>query len=311
MPEHDAKMPDEPVLTIAGVRFVLSGITDVTAFAPHFQPFGQDAANADLDCHVANLGPDEALASEPPVPHKPWSFIVHDGRCQVTRRNQEGAVIWRITGPLAFERIAITWNPLLFADFIGHYERAWRTGMGLSVLGLRLHAHGGLILHGNAAEVDGHGILCVGISGCGKSTLAQLLEAAGATVLTDERPVLRQWPVPVAGMAPSLDFRVYGSPWPSSAGIARNVWAPLRRIYFIEHGETDRLTSLPARDAVRRLVHVMTIPWQDPLLLDPCLATVEALLRAVPCAVLAFRPTAAVVDLIRDDLRRITGGAHP
>ena len=176
---------------------------------------------------------------------------------------------------------------------------------------LRLREQGGLVLHGAAAEVEGQGILCVGVSGTGKSTLARLLDAAGATVLTDERPVLRQWPAPAAGRAPSAAFRVYGSPWPSSAGFAREAWAPLRRIYFIEHGETDRMTPLSPRDAVSRLIHVATIPWQDPILLDPCLATIDALLTALPCAVLSFRPTPAVVDLIRDDLRRPASGAPP
>jgi hypothetical protein len=52
------------------------------------------------------------------------------------------------------------------------------------------------------------------------------------------------------------------------------------------------------------MIHVATIPWQDPVLLDPCLTTVDALLRSVPCAVLAFRPTPAIVDIIRADLHR-------
>jgi hypothetical protein len=302
MPEQEVSIIDHHVLTIAGVRFVLSGSIDAKKFALFFQPFWGNGANADLNCEVSHLGPDDALMSELPAHDKPWSFMVRKGLCEVNRRSQDGETRWRIAGPLTFDHVTITWNPNCFTKFYGSYENSWSTGLGLSLLGLRLHAHGGLLLHGNAADVDGQGILCVGVSGRGKSTLARLLEGAGARVLTDERPVLRQWPPPAAGMALSHDFRVYGSPWPSSAGLARNTWAPLRRIYFLEHGETDQLTPLPARDAVRRLVHVMTIPWQDPVLLDPCLATVDMLLRNVPCAVLAFRPTPAVVDLIRKDL---------
>jgi hypothetical protein len=309
MSQHDANATDRRALTIAGVRFALSGLTDATAFPSAFQVFRQGAATADLDCEVSCHGPANALLSEPPAPDKPWSFTVREGRCELVRRGAEGEALWRITGPLPFERATVAWNPLRFAGFYGSYERAWGTGLGLSLLVLRLRAEGGLVLHGTAAEIDGQGLLCVGVSGTGKSTLARLLDAAGATVLTDERPVLRQWPAPAAGTAPSAAFRVYGSPWPSSAGFARNAWAPLKRIYFVEHGATDRITSLPPRSAVSRLIHVATIPWQDPALLDPCLATVDALLRALPCAVLSFRPTPAVVDLIRADLRRPAGGA--
>lgn len=308
MSQHDASASAPSVLTIAGVRFSLSGQFDAAAFPPPFGTFQQPETPADLHCRVACDGPDEALVAAPPVVDEPWSFAVRDGVCDVVRRNQEGESLWRIAGPCAFEHATVTWNPLRFASFYESYEHAWGTGLGLSLLMLRLRAHGGLILHGNAAAMDGQGILCVGVSGTGKSTLARLLDAAGAPVLTDERPVLRQWPEPGTGQAPGAAFRVYGSPWPSSAGFARNAWAPLRRIYFLEHGAADRITPLPPHAAVSRLIHVMTIPWQDPVLLDPCLATVDALLHAVPCAVLSFRPTPAVVDVIRTDLHRPAAG---
>ncbi|MFO7535675.1 MAG: hypothetical protein R6X19_08350 [Kiritimatiellia bacterium] len=311
MPPNNANALSPCGLTIAGVRFALSGSIDPAAFSPAFLPFQHSATAADLDCAVFSAGPDDSLAAQAPEPDKPWTFTVREGVCDLVRRNREGEGLWRIAGPLAFDRATVTWNPLGFAAHYGSYEQAWNTGLGLSLLVLRLRAQGGLVLHGAAAELDGQGILCVGVSGRGKSTISRLLGAAGATVLTDERPVLRQWPAPAAGAVPSTAFRLYGSPWPSSAGFVRDGWAPLRRIYFLEHGPTDRLTPLPPPAAVSRLIHVATIPWQDPALLDPCLATFDTLLRAVPCAVLAFRPTASVVDLIRADLCRPAGRARP
>ncbi len=287
-------------LAIAGVRFTLSGVNTAQAFPSAFQSFLDVRTGADLDCAVSCPGPDAGLASQPAAPDKPWSFTASAGVCTVTRRNEQGEVLWKISAPLAFDQATITWNPNRFPNVYGSYEQAWSTGLGLSLLVLRLREQGGLIFHGAAAELAGQGIVGVGISGSGKSTLARLLDAAGAKVLTDERPVLRQWPT--AGVAPSKGFRVYGSPWPSSAGFARNEWVPLRRLYFLEHGEQNRIIPLTPREAVSRLIHVATIPWQDPALLDPCLETVESLLRDIPCAVLAFRPTPAVVDLIRADL---------
>lgn len=294
-------------LTIAGVQFKLSGLCDVDAFSPTFQPFQVSDAKADLECEVSCRGPDDTLISLPLASDHPWSFTVCDNHCDIIRRNRQGEALWRITGPLSFERASITWHPLLFTEFYTSYELAWNTGLGLSLLVLSLRRYGGLVLHGTAAEVDGQGILCVGVSGKGKSTLARLLDATGATVLTDERPILRQSPFSTLGGFPSESFRVYGSPWPSSAGFARNASAPLQRIYFLEHGERDQLIPLSPSDAVSRLIHVATFPWQDPVLLDPYLATVDLLLRVVPCAVLSFRPTPAVVDVIREDLRQPMG----
>ena len=170
------------VLTIADVRFVLSGSLDVAAFSPFFQTFWHDSVTADLDCELSCRGPDMECASEPPDPGTPWSFTVCKDSCQVIRRGPTGETLYRITGSFAFDQVSIAWNPLRFADFYTSYENAWSTGLGLSLLMLRLRARGGLVLHGTAAEVDGQGILCVGISGKGKSTLARLLDAAGCTV---------------------------------------------------------------------------------------------------------------------------------
>ncbi|MBM4094816.1 MAG: hypothetical protein FJ276_36215, partial [Planctomycetes bacterium] len=176
-------------------------------------------------------GPDDALLSAPLDCAMPWSFAAGKAGCELVRRNRQGEPLWRIAGSPAFDRATVGWNPVRFAGVYGSVERAWSTGLGLSLLVLSLRDRGGLVLHAAAAAVDGHGILCVGASGAGKSTLARLLDASGCMVLTDERPVLRQWPAPGGGIrSPSAGFRVYGSPWPSSAGFARNGWAPLRRI---------------------------------------------------------------------------------
>jgi hypothetical protein len=156
-----------------------------------------------------------------------------------------------------------------------------------------------------AAAWDGIGILGVGVSGQGKSTLARLLHDAGAAVLTDERPIVRQV-CPHAGQPSAVvspaAFRVYGSPWPSSGGFFRNAHAPLRHIYLLEHGSTDRIVPLPPREALRRLIPVIAIPWQDPVLLDACLQTLDALLSAVPCSVFAFRPESGAARCLRDHL---------
>lgn len=303
MPTPAASRMHTSALNMAGVRFVLADAPVApAAWPPPFRDFTGDRGDADRVCQVRCLGPDPALAEEPPDPEAPWQFRTQAGACELTRRSSDGVAIWRVRAPLAFDQAVISWHPQRFHAVYGDYVSSWTTGLGLSLLVFCLRAHGGLVLHGTAAVLQGEGILCAGVSGAGKSTIARLLHAAGAGVLTDERPIVRQWPPPAGAPPPDAAFRVYGSPWPSSAGFAGNAWAPLRRIYFLEHGAADGLTPLTPREAFNRLIHVTTIPWQDAALFDPCLATVEALLRAVPCAVLAFRPTKDVVDLIRRDL---------
>lgn len=285
-------------VTIAGVRFTLSGAIGNASFPPPFQPFLQPGIEADLTCDIFAAGPDAALAALPDAPGHPWTFTLDEQKCAVVRRDDLGRILWRMTGSPGFTEIRITWHPLLFDAYYGSYQQAWSMGLGLTVLGMRLRAAGGLLFHGTAAVLDGKGILCVGVSGVGKSTLSRILTAAGATVLTDERPTARLWP------SPDHAFRVYGTPWPSSAAAARSEWAPLHRLYLLAHGAVDQITPLASQEAVRQLIPVTTIPWQTPRLLDPFLATLDALVREVPCAHLAFRPTNDVVATLRADLCR-------
>lgn len=289
-------------LTIAHTRFVLTGQLDADAFDASFKPFLDVDSPFDSDCEITNCGADEAVSALPMLPDEPWSFRMKDGQCDIQRRNEAGQTIWHVSAPSSFEQATVAWNPSLFAKYYDSYEKAWETGLGLSFVILRLRACGGLVFHGSASVLEGQGILCVGVSGQGKSTISRLLDAEGATVLTDEHPVLRLSSPEASATAP--EFRIHGSPWPSSGGFACNESAPLSRIYFLEHGADNQITRLSAKEAFTRLIHVAIIPWQDAGLFDPCLATVDALLASVPTAVLSFRPDESVVGAIRQDLER-------
>ncbi len=297
-------MPDgTDEINLAGVRFTFCRPLDASLLSPAFHPFLAHAEPADLACAVTGMAPNDALSRMRVAPDEPWSFQLFGDRFEVMRRDREGHVVWRITGPVPFESATVQWHPTRFSQRYGTFERTLGQGIGLVLLTLRLLTHRGFVLHALAADLDGEGILCAGVSGRGKSTLARLLDAAGATVLSDERPVVRQWSLPGGDAAPPRSgFRVYGSPWPSSANMARNAWAPLRRLYFLEHGSTNQITPLDPSAALRRLIPVVTVPWQAPSLLDPVLETIGALVTRIPCAVLAFRPEADAVAAIRGDL---------
>lgn len=55
-----------------------------------------------------------------------------------------------------------------------------------SVLGAVLFQRGFLVLHGNAIDIDGRAMACLGHSGAGKSTLAAAFAARGYRVLADD-----------------------------------------------------------------------------------------------------------------------------
>jgi len=55
-----------------------------------------------------------------------------------------------------------------------------------SVLGAILFQRGFLLLHGNAIDIDGRTMVCIGVSGSGKSTLAAAFAARGYRLLSDD-----------------------------------------------------------------------------------------------------------------------------
>jgi len=82
----------------------------------------------------------------------------------------------------------------------------------------RLGRDGGALLHAAGVATERGGLAFTGASGAGKSTLAQFYAERGASVLSDERLILR---------AVGQGTQVFGTPWPGAGGHARNGQAPL------------------------------------------------------------------------------------
>lgn len=112
----------------------------------------------------------------------------------------------------------ITYQPLENGD-----EDSVRVFMLGSCIGALLFQRGFLVLHGNAFEVDGSCVMCVGQSGAGKSTLAAEMMQRGYRIIADD-----VCPLDVAGNA------IPGMPriklWQDSAEKLKINTSGLRRI---------------------------------------------------------------------------------
>jgi hypothetical protein len=264
-------------------------------FSPFFQPFQSLGAAAGESCLVDICGASDELCGMQ-SPHA-WSFAQYQGAACLTGANRSGQVMWRMTGEAPYARLRFDWHPFAF-DEMYHNEVYGRFGIvAILALVLRLLHLDGLVMHGSAQLVEGQAIICTGPSGRGKSTISRLFDSRGIPVLTDERPLVRRF-VREGGER----FRVYGSPWPSAGGFVLNTAAPLRKIYFLEHGPEQVVEPISTREAVFRMLDVSMVPWLDTAFFDPVIQTMEALINAVPHAVLRFRPDVSVVDAIRRDL---------
>jgi hypothetical protein len=154
-----------------------------------------------------------------------------------------------------------------------------------------------LLGRGRGAEVHacgvvdegGRGFLFIGRSGSGKSTIARLWAKRGATILSDERIVLRQ----LGG-----DVWMFGTPWHSDGYFADPHGAPLAAVFFPVHAPANRLSAVPAPIAAKELFGLSFPPLYSREALDFTLGFFAKVAREVPCHELRFLPEESALDLI-------------
>jgi hypothetical protein len=147
----------------------------------------------------------------------------------------------------------------------------------------------GVMLHASGVGVNGRGYIFPGKSGAGKSTISRIFISGNHDVLSDDRVVVRK----------TRDaFRVFGTPWAGDAGIAQNKDLPLHGIFFILHGNENKIEKITTKEAFERLMPVTSIPWYDEKVMPDLLSFCEDLVLHVPAYVLHFTPDSRAADLI-------------
>ncbi len=150
----------------------------------------------------------------------------------------------------------------------------------------------GALLHGAGININGRGLIFPGKSGAGKSTLSrQFVSRNDLEVLSDDRIAIRKL---------NGEFRAFGTPWPGEEGIARNKSMPLSGVLFLYHGESNRITEISPREALNKLLPVISIPWFDPEIMQKILLFCEDLVSRVAAFELHFQPSFGVVEFLEE-----------
>jgi len=154
------------------------------------------------------------------------------------------------------------------------------------------------LARGRGVEVHGCGLvdrqagayLFLGHSGAGKSTTTRLWnEHRDVRVLSDDRIILRQH-----GNA----LWMYGTPWHGEAGFAAPAKARVRRIFFLDHGSQNEISSLPTAHAAGELFARSFVPFHGPTLLEFTLSCLHRIAQLIPCYRYKFRPDGSAVGHI-------------
>jgi hypothetical protein len=157
----------------------------------------------------------------------------------------------------------------------------------------------GVIAHGCGFVLPtGRAALCLGVSGAGKSTLGRMmLERTDVRVLNDDRIALTR---------EADGIHAWGTPWPGRAGIARAGDAPLGVLAFISRGESHRVLTITARDALYRLLSTVALPLWNTSEVDESLSLLEKLILDVPVVDLSYPLSADTPAWIERTLTDIT-----
>lgn len=123
-----------------------------------------------------------------------------------------------------------------------------------------LFAHNVLLFHGSVVAVDGEAYLFTAKSGTGKSTHTRLwreLLGDRAVMVNDDKPFLR---VARDGVL------ACGSPWNGKHRLGANISVPLKAICVLERSEENRITRVPAAQALFMLLQQSNRPADGKLL---------------------------------------------
>lgn len=147
----------------------------------------------------------------------------------------------------------------------------------------------GALVHAAGADLHGKGYIFPGKSGAGKSTLSkQFTSKAHMEILSDDRIAVRKT---------DNIFKTFGTPWPGEGKIAVNKNAPLAGIFFITHGNNNRISEIGPQQALEKLLPVVSIPWYDRKIMTKILLMCESLTSGIPAYELYFKPDTGIADL--------------
>lgn len=166
------------------------------------------------------------------------------------------------------------------------------------VLG-RLTGAGAGVLHAAAVEDAGRGIIFVGPSGAGKTTLSRLWRQAGATLLNDERVIVRWNGGQRVGVA--------ATPWHGVESQVSAMTATLSAVFFIKQAPGNRIRRMGPAESAARLLTATILPV---FLADGVARITHAwseVASHVPSYELEFTPDARAVACVRAQL--LSGGS--
>lgn len=148
----------------------------------------------------------------------------------------------------------------------------------------------GVLFHACGVADKGSGYLFLGHSGHGKSTVAKLWFDSHATVLNDDRIVVRE---------KDGAFWMYGTPWHGDFRELSPSGLPIQKIFFLRRGEKNGVVLKKGAETASMLLTRAFPPLWDHEGMAFTMGLCHHIVNKIPCYELSFAPDTKVVDFVR------------
>ena len=252
---------------------------------PAFRPFVTGAkTDIGLQLHrgAPGLKAQEKVFDCPPI----WTLYRHNGTLMIEIYGAYAGLQQILVLPDHFQTAH-----LYFPDASRAFPDPFQ-GPALELLMVHYLARtGGVIVHGCGVAVDQQGMLFVGESGAGKSTLATLwAQHPNVEVLSDDRTIVRK---------KRGQFWMYGTPWHGEAKFGSPRRVRLKHIFFLRHGQANRIRDITGAMPVRHLLTCSFPPYWDAAGTAITMDFFNELSAVVHCHELEFVPESSVIDFLQ------------
>ena len=149
----------------------------------------------------------------------------------------------------------------------------------------------GVMLHACGIDDSGYGYLFLGNSGHGKSTIARLWSENQATVLNDDRIIVRE---------KNGELLMYGTPWPGDFKEVSSKGLAIRKLFFLRHGEKNSAVPKNSAEAVLMLLTRCFPPIWDKKGMEYTMGLCHRIVQNIPCYEFSFEPDRKIVDFVRN-----------
>lgn len=148
----------------------------------------------------------------------------------------------------------------------------------------------GVLFHACGVADEGSGYLFLGNSGDGKSTMAKLWFDSNATVLNDDRIVVRE---------KEGAFWMYGTPWHGDFRELSPNGLPIQKIFFLRRGGVNGAPQKSGAEAASMLLTRSFPPLWDHEGMAFTMGLCHHIVNKIPCYELSFVPDESIVDFVR------------